>query len=587
MRSRFDSSRFDSSLVGLQWALRFVLLAIALLALAACGDDPTGSNGGVASVQVTAAAPQVASGDSVLLTAAPKRADGTIRTDVEVSWFSTDTSIARVEGRAGQKAMVVGKQAGTVQIRAMAASKAGETTLLVVITPNAPAPVLTSISPASALEGAGLTDLIIVGENFNELSLIRWNGVAIATQYISATELRGLITPANLAQVGTAEVTVRTGPPGGGTSTGKPFNILSRVATVRVQTPHTTVWVGESVQLSAIPVDANGNDLPARATQWTSMDPDVMTVDANGRVTPTRAGSAVIVGKVETKTDFAVLEAVEAPQYDVMYESNRGGPRELWIVSPGLNETPRRWLAAGFSGEDAATSPNGNHIVFVSRDQYLNGDVWVANRDGSDARPLTMYEGPDDQPTWSPDGSRIAFRSARSGHSDIWVMNANGTNAVNVTQSQQRGLVGAQRPSWGVNGRIYFALVDNNSPTTSQLASVAADGSDARIHTPSGYRDTDPTVSWAGDRIAVRRQNGDDDLGIVILDLNGTPLFYTSYPGPGQMPAWSRNDQFMAYVSAPNMINAVDIYVSRVGYAWRKRITVAEGGARNPVFVKR
>ena len=122
MRSRFDSSRFDSSLVGLQRALRFVLLAMALLALAACSDDPTGSAGDIVNVQVSAAAPTVEKGDSVLLSAAPKRADGTTRTDVSISWFSTDTSIAR-----GIDAAVTG---GARVINMSLGGSAPDTTLL-------------------------------------------------------------------------------------------------------------------------------------------------------------------------------------------------------------------------------------------------------------------------------------------------------------------------------------------------------------------------------------------------------------------------------------------------------------------------
>ncbi|HET9440293.1 MAG TPA: hypothetical protein VFO52_08980 [Longimicrobiales bacterium] len=252
MKSRFDASRFDASLVGLQWALRFVILAMAILALAACSVDPTGSNNAIGSVQVTAVTTTLEAGDSVVVSAAPRRADGTTRTDVEVNWLSTDTSVAIVEGRAGQNAMVVARKEGQVAIRALVESKAGQTTLTVVVT-EVPAPVVASIAPASATEDSELIELAVSGQNFSELSLVRWNGVAIPTQFISATELRGLISPANLAQVGTAEVTVRTGPPGGGTSAGKPFTILSRVAAVRVTLPQDVLWVGETVELDAQP----------------------------------------------------------------------------------------------------------------------------------------------------------------------------------------------------------------------------------------------------------------------------------------------------------------------------------------------
>jgi hypothetical protein len=253
MRSRFDASRFDSSLVGLQWALRFVLLVMALLALAACSDDPTGNGRDIVAVQVTAATSQVASGDSLLLSARPRQADGRTRTDVAVSWFSTDTAVARVEGRAGQNAVVVGKTPGPVIIRAMAADEVGQAELTVIVT----APLISSIAPEFVVAGAGLIELTVNGAHFNELSLVRFNGVAIGTQFVSGTELRGLVPAANLVQVGTAAVTVRTGPPGGGTSAGKPFSILPRVAAVLTPAPKIALRVGQQADLVAAPHGSN------------------------------------------------------------------------------------------------------------------------------------------------------------------------------------------------------------------------------------------------------------------------------------------------------------------------------------------
>lgn len=591
MRSRFDSSRFDSSLVGLQWALRFVLLIMALMALAACSDDPTGNARDIVAVQVTAAAPQVETGDSLLLSAAPRQADGSIRADVAVSWFSTDTAVARVEGRAGQKAVVVGKMPGPVTIRAMAGDKVGQATLTVTVNEEG-VPVVNAIAPTSAVEGDSLIELTVTGVNFSEMSLVRFNGVAIATQFVSSTELRGLISAANLAQAGTAEVSVRNGPPGGGTSAGTPFNILSRVVTVRVAAPQTTLWVGEQTALDAIPQDAQGRDLPKRATIWASADPDLVAVDASGRVTAQAPGLGLVTATVDGRTGSAYVFGVNAPNYDLMYDSNRGsGGRELWIVTPGADPTPRRWLPEGFLGEDAATARDGNRIAFVGRDQYLNSDIWVANRDGSGLTRLTTYGGSDDQPTWSPDGSKIAFRSARSGQAHIWIMDADGSNQRNLMGDSYNVLGGVQgRPSFGTNGRIYFQITYPDS--TSVLASMPVDGTwqQMTVHTPSGYSDTDPAVSWDGSTIMLRRRLLSNTTGtIVYTDLNGQQLFSINDPGQGFQPAWSRDDQYIAYASSPDGLQATNIYVRKRNDFWTKHITtgVAIGGGRNPVFIKR
>lgn len=592
MRSRFDSSRFDSSLVGLQWALRFVLLLMVLMALAACSDDPTDSGRAIVAVQVTAAGSQVEPGDSLILTARPRQADGRTRTDLPVSWLSTDTSIAKVEGRAGQKAVVIGKAPGPVTIRAMAGEKVGQTSLIVVVA-EAGVPIVNAISPASANEGQTLVEITVAGANFTELSLVLFNGVAIPTQFVSSTELKGLIAATNLAQAGTAEVAVRTGPPGGGTSAGKPFTILSRVVTVRVTSPAPTLWVGEEVELEAIPQDGQGQDLPKRATAWASEDPNLFSIDANGRVKARAAGLAVITATVDGRTGSTYVHAVDAPVYDLMFDSNRaGGGRELWIVSLGADATPRRWLPEGFLGEDAATNSNGTRIAFVGRDQYLNTDIWVANRDGSGLTRLTTDAHSDDQPAWSPDGSKIVFRSTRGVQSQIWIMDADGSNQRNLMGDSYNVLDGQQsRPSFGANGRIYFQITYPDS--TSSLASMPANGTwqEVTLHTPAGYSDYEPAVSWDGSRLMVRRKlrNSSSAGVIVYTDLNGNQLFTLAEPGIGWTPGWSRNDQYITFSSSPDGLHPTDIYVRKRNEFWTKRITtgVAAGGGRNPVFIKR
>ena len=592
MKSRFDSTRFDSSLIGMQWALRFILILMAALALAACSDDPTGGSRAVVEVTVTAAAPLVEAGDSVLLTAKPKRADGTLKTDAQVSWMSTNTAVATVQGRAGQKAIVVGKQPGTVTIRAMADDKFGQTELQVIVT-EAPAPEITEISPAVASEGDPLTTITVTGKNFNELSLIKWNDVAIATEFVSSTQLRGLVTSANLAQVGTAQVTVRTGPPGGGTSQAKPFTILGRVATVHLEMGEAVVWVGEAHQWNAKPRDQQGRDIPNRTVEWRTSDANIATVNANGVVTALREGYSEILAVVDGKVASEGVYVVNAPPYDLMYDSNRGnGARELWIVSLGANPNPRRWLAEGFSGEDPATSRDGTRIAFVSRDQYGNSDIWVANRDGSGLTRLTTYEGIDDNPAWSPDGTKIAFRSARGGQSQIWIMNADGSNQRNMMGDSYNVFDAAQHhPSFGTNGRLYFTITYPWMAPANRLASMPVNGTwqEVTIHTQGDFDDTEAVVSWAGDRILLRRKQGAIDYGFLYTDLQGQQLFALAHPGPGFMPSWSRNDQHIVYSSNPNGTNFGDIYVSKRNEFWRKKITVAAaaGVGRNPIFIQK
>jgi Tol biopolymer transport system component len=73
-------------------------------------------------------------------------------------------------------------------------------------------------------------------------------------------------------------------------------------------------------------------------------------------------------------------------------------------------------------------------IVFVS-DRDGNSEIYTSNTDGSNITRLTNNPGNDDDPVWSPDGTRIAFTSNRDGSSGIYIMNADGSNVVRKTFS--------------------------------------------------------------------------------------------------------------------------------------------------------
>jgi hypothetical protein len=85
---------------------------------------------------------------------------------------------------------------------------------------------------------------------------------------------------------------------------------------------------------------------------------------------------------------------------------------------------------------DPAWSPTSERIAFVSNDSS-NDEIWVINRDGSGALQLTRDENGwwDKHPSWSPDGSKIVFWSNRTGHKQIWVMNADGSGLYSLSRT--------------------------------------------------------------------------------------------------------------------------------------------------------
>ena len=69
------------------------------------------------------------------------------------------------------------------------------------------------------------------------------------------------------------------------------------------------------------------------------------------------------------------------------------------------------------------------------------------NADGSNPVRLTFDNHPDQEPDWSPDGSKIVFDSNRDGNAEIWVMRASRRLVSNITSSTDLGAVLMRTPT--------------------------------------------------------------------------------------------------------------------------------------------
>jgi TolB protein len=149
-----------------------------------------------------------------------------------------------------------------------------------------------------------------------------------------------------------------------------------------------------------------------------------------------------------------------------------------------------------------APKPKGNGKIAWSRD----GDIWVMNADGSGASQLTSS--PEDapvvysKPAWSPDGSKLAYvASDGTGSSAIYVSDADGKNARKIAD-------GGADPAWSPDGTKIAYSGDDGDSTAIFVVSTSG-GSPDKLCTAAGFLNQ-PAWSPDGKQVAFRREAVDN-----------------------------------------------------------------------------
>jgi len=202
----------------------------------------------------------------------------------------------------------------------------------------------------------------------------------------------------------------------------------------------------------------------------------------------------------------------------------------------------------------AAAALSSDQIVFVS-DRDGNREIYVMNADGSEPTNLTESSAGETAPAVAPDGTRIAYVA----DDNIYVMNADGSEPTNLTADVGE----SESPTWSPDGaQIAFVLDDT-------IYVMNANGSDKRAITEEtgNYRDLD----WSPDGTQFVFDLGGD---IYRINADGSDRVNLTSQSDARdiTPAWSPNGEQIAFASNRED-NNFDIYVMNMNGAEVNRLT--------------
>jgi Tol biopolymer transport system component len=220
------------------------------------------------------------------------------------------------------------------------------------------------------------------------------------------------------------------------------------------------------------------------------------------------------------------------------YASYQDGDYDIYTMDPDGSNVQNLTTAfdpefgAGWTDAGPAWSPDGTKLTFTSNRDALNERVWVMDADGSNQAALT----PDDGiarfgASWSPDGARIAYTMGADYQTtfdwDIHVMDADGTNDVDITSPNQTLAYDDYTPSWSPDGsRIVFTgvregaleILSVNPDGTGELNLTADDNPPyANINDYASYRPDGSKIVYMS-----QPNDGSNEWDIWVMNPDGT-----------------------------------------------------------------
>ncbi len=252
---------------------------------------------------------------------------------------------------------------------------------------------------------------------------------------------------------------------------------------------------------------------------------------------------------------------------------NKSNGRYALRVADADGENPLTMVSSKEPIISPAWSPDGSKIAYVSFEKK-KPIIFVQSLSGQRTM-LANFKGNNSAPAWAPDGNKLAIVLTYGANSQIYTINADGSNLKQLTRSSAIDT----EPTWSTDAKwIYFSSDRGGKP---QIYKVSSNGGEAQRVTFEGAYNVSPRFSPDGKSLAMIRNDG-GKFRVVLQDLTSGQVQILSEGSQDESPSFAPNGRVLLYATRVGGHGALAA-VSADGRV-KQRLNESGGDIREPAW---